>query len=101
MEVSMKNVILDLPTFGFIVSTRAVLGVGIGLLLSERLPARRRRAIGRALIAVGAATTVPAAISVVRSLRRSKQREMSASIGRDPQLIGATRYPRKGDDEIG
>ena len=57
----MKNVLLDLPTFGFIVSTRAALGVGIGLLVSERLPTDRRRAIGRTLIAIGAATTVPAA----------------------------------------
>ena len=97
----MKNVFLNLPTFAFIVSTRAALGVGIGLLLSERLPARRRRAIGRTLIAVGAATTVPAALSVVRSVRGSKQREINSSIGRDSQLIGATRFPRKGDDEIG
>ena len=97
----MKSVFLDLPTFGFIVSTRAALGVGIGLLLSERLPARRRRAIGTTLIAVGAASTVPAAISVFRSLRGSKRREMSSSVGRDAQLIGATRFPRKGDDEIG
>jgi len=97
----MKNVLLNLPTFGFIVSTRAALGVGIGLLLSERLPARRRRAIGTTLIAVGAATTVPAAISVVRSMRGSKQRELSSAVGRDAQLIGATRFPRKGDDEIG
>ncbi len=97
----MKNVLLNLPTFGFIVSTRAALGVGIGLLLSERLPARRRRAIGTTLIAVGAATTIPAAISVVRSMRGSKQRELSSAVGRDAQLIGATRFPRKGDDEIG
>jgi len=56
----MKNVLLDLPTLGFIVTTRAALGVGIGLLMSERLTAERRRAIGAALIAVGAVTTVPA-----------------------------------------
>ena len=94
----MKNVLLDLPTFGFIVTTRAALGVGIGLLISERLTAERRRAIGATLIAVGAATTVPAAISVIRSVRRSKRREKSPFTGRDPRLIGATRFPRKGDD---
>jgi hypothetical protein len=68
----MKNVLLNLPTLGFIVSTRAALGVGIGLLVSDRLPARRRRAIGTTLVALGVATTVPALMSVVRSLRRSK-----------------------------
>jgi len=66
----MKNVLLNLPTLGFIVGTRAALGVGIGLLLSERLPAERRRAVGATLIAIGAATTVPAAIAVIRSVRR-------------------------------
>ena len=95
----MKDVILNLPTFGFIVSTRAALGVGIGLLASERLSAQRRRAIGATLIAFGAATTVPAAMSVIRGLRGSKRRKMS-SIDRDRHLIGATRFPRKGDDEL-
>ena len=95
----MKKVFLNLPTLGFIVSTRAALGVGIGLLVAERLSAQRRRAIGATLIAVGAATTVPAALSVVRSLRRSKKRDLSSPIGRDERLIGATRFPRKGDDD--
>ena len=93
-----RNVVLNLPTFGFIVSTRAALGLGIGLLLSERLPVQRRRAIGATLIAIGAATTVPALRSVSRSVRRSNQREMSSSVERDERLIGVTRFPRKGDD---
>ena len=97
----MKDVILNLPTFGFIVITRAALGVGIGLLASERLSAQRRRAIGATLIAFGAATTVPAAMSVIRGLRGSKWKKMSSSIDRDKHLIGATRFPRKGDDELG
>jgi hypothetical protein len=97
----MKNVLLDLPTFGFIVSTRAALGVGIGLLVSERLPTDRRRAIGRTLIAIGAATTVPAAMSIIRSLRRPKRREMSSPVHHDERLIGAARFPRKGDDDAG
>ena len=91
----MKTVLLDLPTFGFIVSTRAALGVGIGLLVSERLPREQRRRIGATLIAIGAATTVPSAMSVIRSLRRSKH----SPVDRDQRLIGATRFPRKGDDD--
>jgi hypothetical protein len=96
----MKNVLLNLPTLGFIVSTRAALGVGIGLLVSERLPPGRRRAIGAALIAIGAVTTVPAAMSVVRSVRRSTSRKVGAAVDRDARLIGATRFPRKGDDDV-
>jgi hypothetical protein len=97
----MKSLLLDLPTFGFIVSTRAALGVGVGLLASERLPAPQRRAIGATLLAIGAATTVPAAISVIRSLRESRQREMRSPVHHDERLIGATRFPRRGNDEIG
>ena len=96
----MKSVLLNLPTLGFIVSTRAALGVGIGLLVSERLPGPRRRAIGATLIGIGAATTVPAIMSVLRSLRRSKQNEMSSRVAQNNQLIGVTRFPRKGDDEM-
>ena len=96
----MKTVFLNLPTFGFIVGTRAGLGVGIGLLLSERLPAERRRMIGTTLVALGAATTIPAAMSVARSVRRSSPFVRRPRVDRDKRLIGATRFPRKGDDMI-
>jgi len=65
----MKDVVLNFPTFGFVVATRAMLGMGLGLLLSERIPAERRRAIGMTLVAIGAATTIPAAVAVIRSRR--------------------------------
>jgi hypothetical protein len=93
----MKNVVLDLPTFGFVVSTRAALGAGIGLLVADKLSATRRRALGAILVGAGALTTIPAAISVMRGVRRSRRRGASL-VGRDDQLVGATRFPRKGDD---
>ena len=68
----MKTLTLDLPTFGFVVATRAMLGVGIGLLLSDRLPAERRRAVGLTLITIGVVTTVPAIAAVLRSRDRQK-----------------------------
>jgi hypothetical protein len=72
-ERFMNNLVLNLPTFGFVVATRAALGVGIGLLLSERLPAQRRRALGLILVALGAATTVPAAMAVMRGRNRPRE----------------------------
>lgn len=48
-----------------IAGTRVALGVGIGLLLSDRLNRDQRRAAGLALLGVGAATTIPLAISVI------------------------------------
>jgi hypothetical protein len=62
----MKKLVLNFPTFGFVVGTRAMLGVGLGLLLSDRLPRHRRRHIALTLISIGAATTVPALIAVLR-----------------------------------
>jgi len=101
----MKEVSLALPAFGFVVATRAALGLGVGLLLADRLSERRRQMTGAALIGVGAFATIPAAIAVVRGIRRSArhaalrlEKGASAAIGRDARLIGATRFPRKGDE---
>ena len=94
----MRNVVLDVPTFGFVMGTRAALAGGMGLLLSARLPDARRRAIGMTLVAIGVITTIPAAMSVVRSVRRSRRRPQT--VDRDPGLIGAKRFPRKGDDDL-
>ena len=63
----MKNLVLSPPTFGFVVGTRAALAFGAGLLLAGKIPEARRRAIGMTLVGVGAATTIPAALSVFRS----------------------------------
>jgi hypothetical protein len=50
---------ISLPELGLVASTRAALGAGIGLLLSERLDPKPRRAVGWTLLAVGALTTIP------------------------------------------
>jgi hypothetical protein len=92
----MKQVVLTIPTVGFIVATRAALGVGLGLLVSSRMPQSRRRQVGAALVAVGAATTIPAVMKVMRGKRIAQARRAAA--GQDRRLIGATRWPRKGDD---
>ena len=92
----MRTITLALPRFGFIVATRAALGVGIGLLVASRLSAQQRRTAGLGLIALGAATTIPAA----RWLSRAIRRESLSAVASDSRLIGATRYARKGDDEF-
>lgn len=90
----MKDLILTIPTFAFVVSTRAALAAGIGLLLSGKLSDMRRRALGTTLVAIGAVATIPAAVSVVRGVRARSR------INRDRQLVGAMRFARKGDDEF-
>ena len=58
------NLVLSPPLLGFVIGTRAALAFGLGLLLADRIPAQRRRALGLTLVAIGAATTIPAAMSV-------------------------------------
>lgn len=55
---------LTLPEFMFVVGTRGMLGLGVGLLLADRLSAPARRALGTAFVSIGAATTIPAAMLV-------------------------------------
>jgi hypothetical protein len=54
-----------------IAGTRVVLGLGLGLLLADRLTEDQRRAVGWALFAVGALTTIPLAAEVLGRDRSS------------------------------
>jgi hypothetical protein len=91
----MRAITLPLPKLGFVIATRAMLAAGLALILGSRLSAEQRRRAGLALVAIGAAATVPAARWISRSRGR---RRPSQGIDYDPRLKGATRYPRKGDD---
>ena len=74
----MKNLVLNMPTFGFVVATRAMLGVGIGLLLSERMPAEQRRRVGMGLVMIGAATTIPAVMALLRGRNEGRRKTLPA-----------------------
>jgi len=69
----MQKLVLNFPTFGFVVATRAMIGAGVGLLVSDRLGADRRRQVGAALLAVGAATTIPALFAIFRGRREAER----------------------------
>ena len=96
----MKSMMLDAPEFGFIVASRAVLAAGVGLLVASHLTAERRRAVGTVMVAIGAATTIPAAISLMRGFRRAKRQSLPRGVAYDAALIGTDRFPRKGDDMV-
>jgi hypothetical protein len=55
----MKERALTIPKIGLIAGTRVALGVGIGLLISDRLYKDQRKAVGWALLGMGVLTTVP------------------------------------------
>ena len=60
----MKRHVVTIPEVGLIAVTRAMLGAGIALLVSDKLSPEQRRAIGWTLVAVGAVTTIPLALEV-------------------------------------
>lgn len=93
----MRTVTVALPALGYIIATRAVLAAGIGLLLANRLSPPRRRVLGTALVAIGTAATVPIAIAVSHAL---KDASSASTVGSDRRLVGAIRFPRKGDDVL-
>jgi hypothetical protein len=66
----MKRVHLDLPELGFIVGTRAILGAGIALLVSDRFTKDERRIIGGTLTIIGLLTTIPAIWSICGNLEK-------------------------------
>jgi hypothetical protein len=75
----MREARITLPELGLVAGTRLAGGIGIGLLLAERLTAEQRKAIGWTLFLVGAITTIPLAVEILghsrsSGLRRSEQR---------------------------
>ena len=63
-------------------ATNALLGAGIGLLLSERIGSGRRMAIGAVLAAIGAASTITLAITAMRA-----RRELATTTWRPPPPV--------------
>lgn len=62
----MRTHVVTMPELMLIAGTRGMLGAGIGLLLASRLGTDERRAVGRALLIMGALTTIPLALQVFK-----------------------------------
>jgi hypothetical protein len=63
-EVNMREHRLTFPELAILAGTRAVLGVGLGLLFAGWLNDDQRKAAGWALLGAGALSTIPIAIEV-------------------------------------
>jgi hypothetical protein len=62
----LKTSELTLPEVGLIAATRAMLGAGIGLLLADKVNEDQRKAVGWTLFVMGAISTIPLALDVLR-----------------------------------
>lgn len=79
------RVSLPLPLVGAIGATRGLLGLGIGLLVADRLDDKPRKMLGLALLGVGVATTIPLALTVLRRRKTAK-----AATSSEPRTSSAT-----------
>ena len=61
----MRKKNLTVPEIALIASTRVILGIGIGLLVGDKLRHEQRRGIGWTLLALGALSTIPIAANVL------------------------------------
>lgn len=57
---------LTLPELGLFAGTRALIGLGAGLLLAGKLRVDQRRAAGIALVATGVLSTIPLGVMLFR-----------------------------------
>ncbi len=76
----MKKPDLTFPELMFVVATRAALGAGVGLLLSTKLNDQQRKLLGLTLVFIGAVTTIPAGMAVMRGTRSTASARSTASV---------------------
>jgi hypothetical protein len=62
---------VTLPELFLVAGTRAALGIGLGLLLADKLDRNARRGAGWALALVGGLSTIPLAMQLIGAPSRS------------------------------
>jgi hypothetical protein len=78
-EAMMREHSVTLPELALIAGTRGMFGLGLGLLISERLGSHQRRSVGWTLLIAGALSTIPLALQLFRGpLRPTRHRPTSA-----------------------
>jgi hypothetical protein len=65
----MRDVTVSVPEMFFVAITRGLAGIGLGLIASEYVRPEARRPIGWGLLAIGLATTVPIAATLIGRVR--------------------------------
>ena len=67
----MRQATLSIPEVGIIAATRGMLGAGVALLLAGKISEEKRPKIGWPLLAIGALSTVPLVIDIVKKSKGS------------------------------
>ena len=78
----MRETRITLPELALVAGTRAALGIGLGLLLADRLSPGQRRAAGWPLLLIGALSTIPLAFEILGGQRLSVSSERPRTFSR-------------------
>jgi hypothetical protein len=62
----MQERLVKLPELFLVAATRGMLGFGAGLFASEYIPPRRRKLVAGILVGIGALSTIPLGIRILR-----------------------------------
>ena len=74
----MRRFEASIPEAAFVAATRGMAGAGIGLLVSEFIPRDVRRSVGWTLLAIGALTTIPIAVTLFGPSGRAREPKLLA-----------------------
>jgi hypothetical protein len=74
----MRQSKLSLPEIALVAGTRGMMGAGIGILLSDYMGKNYKRAIGSALLAIGALSTIPLALDIFRKSEETAKEKAAA-----------------------
>lgn len=67
-QISLERFGENLPVSGVVALSQVAIGIGVGLLLSERIPRRARRTVAVTLLGAGVAAFVPVIWAVAANL---------------------------------
>jgi hypothetical protein len=71
---------MSVPERALIAGTRAILGIGLGLLLADRLNLDQRKAVGWTMFAIGAISTIPLGIEIFGERLQSGKDQLRTAV---------------------
>jgi hypothetical protein len=71
---------MSVPELALIAGTRAILGIGLGLLLADRLNLDQRKAVGWTMFAIGAISTIPLGIEIFGERLQSGKDQLRTAV---------------------
>jgi ABC-type dipeptide/oligopeptide/nickel transport system permease subunit len=80
MNHAISKATMSVPELALIAGTRAILGIGLGLLLADRLNLDQRKAVGWTMFAIGAISTIPLGIEIFGERLQSGKDQLRTAV---------------------